>query len=376
MDRRTGTGRRPTVRAGHLRDLLTAAVLPLLPAALLTAAASAALSAHEVSGDASAVLTAFTALALAALAAGVPTALNAALLTVAGVLLGRRVAPRDAWRRAWRLLPWTLLWAAALGCLGWAAIAFVPRPAAAGAEWVLLPAAAALAAMLPALLLPVPVSVLTGRSPLRELPGTLGPRRAARLLAGLPGRVRLPEAAVAEGPVSEGAVPLPVLAAALLLVPLALTGPLPDTSAPSPAAESGRTTVHIAAADGSRHLEVDLAAPGHSTRARMGDHVVGAYWRSGPVGADSTLYLRVCAADEACGGPAVRVPPASASVTVEVDGPDSVRLVLLSCGSDPCPGHSPGGTADLASPAGEEAGAKAAGTRGPAPPCPDCASDT
>lgn len=371
MDRRTGTGRRPTVGAGHLRDLLTAAVLPLLPAALLTAAASAALSAHEVSGDASAVLTAFSALALAALAAGVPTALNAALLIVAGVLLGRRVAPRDSWRRSWRLLPWTLLWTAALGCLGWAAIAFLTRSAAAGAEWVLLPAAAALAAVLPALLLPVPVSVLTGRSPFRELPGTLGLRRAARLLAGLPGRVRLPEAAVAEG-----AVPLPVLAAALLLVPLALTGPLPDASAPSPAAESGRTTVHIAAADGSRHLEVDLAAPGHSTRARVGDHVVGAYWRSGPVGADSTLYLRVCAADEACGGPAVRVPPASAPVTVEVDGPDSVRLVLLSCGGAPCPGPSPGGTADLASPGGEEAGAKAAGTKGTAPPCPDCASDT
>lgn len=419
MDGRTGNGRpRPSAVLG---DLVRAAVPPLLPGGLAAAAACAALSAGEATG--SPVSPVLPVLALAALALGAPVALAAALLVGAAALAGRRADPDAVRRRALRAAPAVLLWAGGLAAPVAAAVLLSPAP------WVLAVTVAALLPLLPALLLAVPVCVVTGRPPHRVLAAALTPRGLRTLLGGLRSAVDVPGHTGARPSV---AAPVPV---ALLLGMIVVSGTAWSAADPAEQAGDGRTTVHIEAADGSEHrFEVDLADPDGDARtaARVGDHAVDAYWRTGPDEDGSTLYLRVCPVTDSCGekerdGTGVldvtaaddgsfevtsaergvpftlvscadpdctRALPADApavpavapgSVTVEVEGPDSMRLVLLSCAETACPDTAaqggggpdagdpvPGAPADAVARQAAPAPAGAAG--GPSCAAPECAS--
>ncbi|CAL9473024.1 hypothetical protein SUDANB121_02890 [Nocardiopsis dassonvillei] len=370
MDGRTGNGRlRPSAVLG---DLVRAAVPPLLPAALALAAACAALSAGTATGVPAAPV--LPVLALVALVLGAPVSVAAALLVGAAALTGRRADADAVRRRAVRSAPLVLLWAVVLAA---PVAALLP----AGSPWITAAAAVALLPLLPALLLAVPVAVVTGCPLRRVLPATLSPRGLRALLGGLRSAVRVPGHTGARPSV---AAPVPV---ALLLGAVAVAGFAWDAGSPVPEGGSDRTTVHIEAADGSEHrFEVDLAAPGGDERAaaRVGGHTVDAYWRAGPAEGGSTLYLRVCPVSDTCeekaaggsgtldvtaagdgsfavtavdrgapftlvscadpgctravpAGPAAEPVVPTGPVTVEVEGPDSMRLVLLSCALTACP---------------------------------------
>ncbi|MDT0326906.1 hypothetical protein [Nocardiopsis lambiniae] len=418
MDGRTDVGNGRRLRpSAVLGDLITAVVPPLLPAALATAAAGAALSAGAATGTA--VSPTLPALAVIAFVAGAPISVNAALSVTAAALLGRRADPDGVRRGALRAAPVTLAWLTVLA-VPVAAVVLAPAP------WVVLSAAVPLLPLLPALLSAVPIAVVTGGAVRRVLPETLTPRRFRALLVGLPSRIRVPEHTDTSPSIT---APVPV---ALLLGTMAVSGVAWSTGISAPVDTDDRTTVHIEAADGSEHLfEVDLAAPDGDARttARVGDHLVNAHWRTGPAEEGSTLYLRVCPTSDSCGkrtattsggldvttdgagsfevtaqdrgaevtlitcadpGCTRAVPAADppSSVTVEVDGPDSMRLVLLSCGDAACPDTAPGDGPErdpeevpkLALPATTDAiarpGPPAIGPDGIAPcAVPDCASD-
>ncbi|MEU0492379.1 hypothetical protein ABZ249_24370 [Nocardiopsis sp. NPDC006139] len=324
MDGRTGNGRlRPSAVLG---DLARAAVPPLLPAGLSAAAACAALSAEAATGTP--VSPVLPVLALVALVAGAPVSVAAVLLVGAAAVLGRRADPAGVRRRAVRAAPAVLLWAVLLAAPAAALLFLDPAP------WHLVAAAAVLLPLLPALLLAVPVSVVTGRPLHRVLPATLTPRGLRALLGGL--RSAIPDPGrTADRP--SIAAPVPV---ALLLGTVVVSGAAWGAAGPGAQAPDGPETVHIEASDGvERRFSVDLAVPDEGSRAdaRIGDHQVDAFWRSGPAEGAPTLYLRVCPVTESCEDGAPR------ALDVTATGPESMRLVLLTCAETGCPDTGSGG---------------------------------
>ncbi|MFL1378149.1 MULTISPECIES: hypothetical protein [unclassified Nocardiopsis] len=324
MDGRTGNGRlRPSAVLG---DLVRAAVPPLLPAGLAAAAACAAFSAGAATGTP--VSPVLPVLALAALGLGAPVAVASALLVGAAALAGRRADPAGVRRRAVRAAPAVLLWAALLASPAAAALFLDPAP------WPTAAVAAALLPLLPALLFTVPVAVVTGRPPHRVLPATLTPRGLRALLSGLRSQVTVPEHTGARPPI---AAPIPV---ALLLGTVVVSGAAWGAAGPDAQAPTGPQTVHIEASDGAeQRFAVDLAVPDRDARAgaRIGDHQVDAYWRTGPAERVPTLYLRVCPVADSCEDDT----PGTLDVTAT--GPDSMRLVVLSCAEAGCPDTGQGG---------------------------------
>ena len=352
MDGRTGNGRlRPSAVLG---DLVRAAVPPLLPAGLTAAAACAALSAGAATGTP--VSPVLPVLALVALVVGAPVAIAAALLVGAAARLGRRADPAGVRRRAVRAAPAVLLWAVLLAAPAAALLLSDPAP------WHVAAAAAALLALLPALLLAVPVAVVTGRPVHRVLPATLTPRRLRALLGGLRSAIPAPAPPGARPSI---AAPVPV---ALLLGTVGVSGAAWGAAGPGAQAPDGPETVRIEASDGAEHrFAVDLAVPDEDARAdaRIGDHQVDAFWRSGPSESVPTLYLLVCPVADSCedGGPE--------ALDVTATGPDSMRLVVLSCAEAGCPetgpGTGPGGGPVDADPGPEAPADAIAGRSTPAP---------
>ena len=322
---RTGNGRlRPSIVLG---DLMRAAVPPLLPAGLAAAAACAALSAERATGvPVSPIL---PVVALAALVAGVPVAIASALLVGAAARLGLRADPAGVHRRAVRAAPAVLLWLVLLAAPAAALLLSDPEP------WHVAAAAAVLFPLSPALLLAVPVAVVTERPVHRVLPATLTPRGLRALFVGLRTAITAPAPLRARPPV---AAPVPV---ALLLGTVAVSGAAWGAVGPGAQTPVGPEAVRIEASYGTGHrFAVDLAVPDEGARAdaRIGDHRVDAFWQNGPSQGAPTLYLRVCPVVDACGDDAPEV------LDVTATGPDSMKLVLLTCAESTCPGTGSGGT--------------------------------
>uniref|UniRef100_UPI00278BCF6E hypothetical protein n=1 Tax=Nocardiopsis sp. CC223A TaxID=3044051 RepID=UPI00278BCF6E len=230
-------------------------------------------------------------------------------------------------RRAVRAAPAVLLWAVLLTAPVAALLLLDPAP------WHMVAAAAALLPLLPALLLAVPVAVVTDRPVRRVLPATLTPRGLRALLGGLGSAIPVPEPPGARPSI---AAPVPV---ALLLGTVVVSGAAWGAAGPGAQAPGGPETVHIEASDGAeRRFAVDLAVPDEDARAdaRIGGHQVDAFWRSGPAEGAPTLYLRVCPVADSCEDDA----PETLDVTAT--GPESMRLVLLTCAETGCPESGPG----------------------------------
>lgn len=407
--------------------LLTAVVLPLLPAVLLGAVASVAASSHTlataVPDDAasplapvlaqpSPALTALAGLALAAFVLGLPVSAHAGLLVGGGALLGHRVPADAAWRRALRRVPATLALLLPCAALGGALVWGAPRLAQ-QASWPALAAAATALTALVLLLSSLVVGVLADLSPpraLAEVARTVRDRSTARLAA--PVRAALPSPA--PGDARGVPAPIPVLACLALVLPLAAPGPLwpgvsdapPASNAAVAASAQTRTTVQIEDGDGGAHtfevgpegLREVGCGPGCVTgpvepgggahvdddgsHARVGGRVVAAYWRADPGQGPATLYLRVCGAAPDCSdepAPAASgtpvslspVPPSPASEAAASGVPGALvgsRVEVLRDGSarvlgcaDPCAQAGASAPAD-AGRAGPGSAAKGTGT--------------
>ncbi|MEU0236472.1 hypothetical protein ABZ234_02190 [Nocardiopsis sp. NPDC006198] len=414
-------------------SLLTAVLLPLLPAVLLLAVASVAFPAHgllspapdggaapplSLPAEPSAGLVVLAGLTLAALVVGLPVSVHAGLLVGGGAVLGQDVGAPAAWSRALRRVPGTLALLLP-SAASWAGPFWGLRRLASEGVWS-APAAAATAAGIAVtalLLAALPLHVLADLSPGRALAETwrtVRARSTARLTA--PVRAALPRPRPGDAHGIPAAVP--ALVCVLALLPLAAPGllrpePAPPGAAPSAAltaSAENRTTVQIEDEDGTAHLfevgpgglreagcgpgcTVGPAEPGREahvdadgSHARVGGRVVAAYWRTDPDHGPSTLYLRVCDTGSPCPDDAEAAAPAAApgtpagsrvevlrdgsarvfgcaepcaadaadradkapgperpdpaavrsahragAVTVEVSGPETLRLVMLAC---------------------------------------------